>query len=142
MSTEETKMDVDKEEDESDVELTGMEMEETDEVVEKGSSDDNPEDYVGVTAAADVNVEDEELLATEEAQEMEEAHKERMELMAAEQKLAVEDHQPTNAQERLDYLLAQSDVFAHFLAGKRMQAYCVSLGVRELTPLPLCGLRV
>lgn len=51
----------------------------------------------------------------EEAQELEQARQEQKELMAAEQ---TERRQaPATAQERLEYLLAQSDVFAHFLAG-------------------------
>ena len=36
----------------------------------------------------------------------------------AEQTVSGDKRVPASAQERLDYLLAQSDVFAHFLAGK------------------------
>ena len=58
-------------------------------------------------------------LAKAESKEREAARKERMELMAAQQKkLAMDQPQGGNASVRLQYLMAQSDVFAHFLAGK------------------------
>lgn len=53
-------------------------------------------------------------LANQDDIEMEETRKERMELMAAETKSAV---LPDNAQGRFEYLMQQSEVFAHFLAG-------------------------
>jgi len=58
---------------------------------------------------------------------MEEARRERLELIAAEQKqhataaassVAADNDHPVDPGARLEYLLAQSDVFAHFLAGK------------------------
>jgi SWI/SNF-related matrix-associated actin-dependent regulator of chromatin subfamily A member 5 len=68
------------------------------------------------TASADD--EDEAALAKEELEELEEARKERMELMAAEQKqLAKQIPVKATAEDRMKYIMAQSDVFAHFLAG-------------------------
>jgi hypothetical protein len=56
-------------------------------------------------------------LATKDHDEMEAARIERMELMAAEHNQVAA---PTGAsvEEQLQYLLGQSEVFAHFLAGK------------------------
>jgi hypothetical protein len=115
-------------EDSSDVELEGMDVDDStphdstvedtamivdaeDEVLHNESdthNNDNPHDHVNT------EVDD------REAQELEEARKERQELMAAEQKKIAQQQRtqgPATAQERLDYILAQSDVFAHFLAG-------------------------
>ena len=58
---------------------------------------------------------------TEDQDELETAHRERMELMAAERKRAAEeapnDDGTASVGEKLQFLLAQSEVFAHFLAG-------------------------
>ena len=63
--------------------------------------------------------EDTENLAEEEARELEEARKERTELMAAEQKVLAEKMTSApSAQEKMQYLLSQSDVFAHIFAGE------------------------
>jgi SWI/SNF-related matrix-associated actin-dependent regulator of chromatin subfamily A member 5 len=55
-------------------------------------------------------------LAKAEAKELEAAQKERLELIAFEQN-KMKSQPAASAQDRLQYLLAQSDVFAHFLAG-------------------------
>lgn len=103
----------------SDIEMEGMDMEIEDdgETAEAdGEDDDSP--------AADEETPEEDdkeidALAMAEAKEMEEARREQMELMAAEQKRATAGKPPpATPQERLKYILAQSDVFAHFLAGK------------------------
>lgn len=57
-------------------------------------------------------------LAKAERKELEETRQERMELIAAEQtKIALGNQAAATKEDRLRYLLAQSDVFAHFLAG-------------------------
>lgn len=103
------------EEIDSDVEMEGMDLEDDDGQVDEAGDDEE------ATESDNAPVENEEdfaALATEEAQEMEEARRERTELMAAEQKKAMGSNpQPLTAAERLEYILAQSDVFAHFLAG-------------------------
>ena len=48
---------------------------------------------------------------------MEAARKERLELLKADEDAQAKHPGPVDAQSRLDYLLHQSDVFAHFLAG-------------------------
>lgn len=55
-------------------------------------------------------------LAIAEDNELEAARKERLELIASEHD-KLKSQPAASAQERLQYLLAQSDVFAHFLAG-------------------------
>ena len=60
-------------------------------------------------------------LAEEEAKELEETKRERMELIAAEQNALAETSKiGSNAshEEKFEYLMKQSDVFAHFLAGR------------------------
>ena len=140
----------------SDVEMTGIELDNDDDV-EMEEEEELDEDGANDTAKASttsgndpVAAEDETLL-TEEAKELEEARKERLELMAAELQhkanllgrgegaavaagegrppstshlndddAAAQQQQqpiPLTPQERLEYLIAQSDVFAHFLAG-------------------------
>ena len=57
-------------------------------------------------------------LASEEAKELEEAKKERQELMAHEQQaIRSQYNNDKDPETKLQYLLAQSEVFAHFLAG-------------------------
>lgn len=58
-----------------------------------------------------------EALAKADLKEREAAKKERMELLAA-QKKDLDDIPPEAADQRFQYLIAQSDVFAHFLAGE------------------------
>ena len=103
----------------SDVELEGIDLES--EAGNDGQGDVDMEDATNDLTGAEIPVENEEeidALALEEAKEMEEARKEQMELMAAEQQKAMAGKPvPATPQERLEYILAQSDVFAHFLAG-------------------------
>jgi hypothetical protein len=122
------------EEEDSDVEIEGVDMD-ADEEEEKADSnaddgDDDNEDAAAALASPSKAENEEEIsaLETEETHELEEARKERMELIQAERRKAEqtvsgEKRVPASAQERLDYLLAQSDVFAHFLAGKLHQYF-------------------
>jgi SWI/SNF-related matrix-associated actin-dependent regulator of chromatin subfamily A member 5 len=96
--------------DSSDVEMEGIEMDEEEAVEEE---EEEEEEFV---PAANETAEDKALLS-EEAEELEVARKERLELMASEQKAKHLEQAPATAREKLDYLMAQSDVFAHFLAG-------------------------
>lgn len=67
---------------------------------------------------ASTDNDDDDKLVAEELKELEEVRKERQELIAAEQKkLAAEIPPKATAEDRLKYIMAQSDVFAHFLAG-------------------------
>jgi hypothetical protein len=121
------------EDESSDVELTGVEMDD-EEMEEVDDVDDDAavlEAPAGPAAAASLGSsnDDERMTAllSAEAQEMEEAKKERAELMSAELAAAAvapaegqEQHANQAAatpQQRLEYLIAQSEVFAHFLAG-------------------------
>ena len=62
--------------------------------------------------------EDDEELAKEELEELEAVRRERQELIAAEQnEIASKIPPKATAEDRLKYIMAQSDVFAHFLAG-------------------------
>jgi hypothetical protein len=58
-------------------------------------------------------------LALKEAKELEAARKERMELLASEQKAATSQIPTENDshEDKMQYLISQSEVFAHFLAG-------------------------
>jgi hypothetical protein len=116
--------------DESDVELEGMDLEGLDEQGDDDDDGDNNDDDKAsnadevVTAAAPADEEEEDdktinKLETEDHDEMEAARKEQKELMAAESAKVDEDEAPDNSVEsQLQYLLAKSEVFAHFLAGK------------------------
>jgi hypothetical protein len=99
-------------EEESDVELEGVDMED-DVVVEEESATM----MVESPAAKELDEDSATALAAEEAAEMEAARKERLELLKAEMTEEDAKQPPVDAQSRLDYLLHQSDVFAHFLAG-------------------------
>jgi hypothetical protein len=124
------------EDEDSDVEIEGVDMD-TDEEEEKADSnaddgDDDNEDAAAALASPSKPENEDEIkaLETEETHELEEARKERMELIQAERRKAEqtvsgEKRVPASAQERLDYLLAQSDVFAHFLAGKLHQYFSI-----------------
>lgn len=103
----------------SDVEMEGIDMN-ADEDEEESAADDDEEEDTG-TVAGTSNEEDNAVIAALENAdhvEIEEAQKERLELMAAEGKEGKEGMKPMNAQARFEYLMAQSDVFAHFLAGR------------------------
>jgi SNF2 family DNA or RNA helicase len=77
---------------------------------EKEENDDDDDDDDDDDAAKQ--------LATKEAAELEATRKERFELLKAEQEaMKNKIPPPSDTQSRLDYLLHQSDVFAHFLAG-------------------------
>jgi SWI/SNF-related matrix-associated actin-dependent regulator of chromatin subfamily A member 5 len=97
----------------SDIEITGMDLDD-DEEAEPEPDDDMPMDESERPDEPEVDNDVAEL-ASIEAREMEEARKERMELVAAE--TAPEKMTAVTPQERLEYLMAQSEVFAHFLAG-------------------------
>ncbi|MGK3743157.1 MAG: hypothetical protein ACI8RD_014232 [Bacillariaceae sp.] len=107
--------------DDSDVEMEGMDLESDDEVADTDPVDgvDAPTDDNDNTSNAREEVN--EKLATEDQDELEAAHKERMELMTAERKKVAEaapnDDGTASVGEKLQFLLAQSEVFAHFLAG-------------------------
>lgn len=115
--------------DDSDVEIEGMDMEGDDEVeasddVEKSSNaenDNETEPNASNNKEKDddnpANDEATAKLATDDHNEMEAARKEQMELMAVESKKAATP-KGASVQEQLKYLLNQSEVFAHFLAGE------------------------
>ena len=58
-------------------------------------------------------------LALKEAKELEAARKERMELLASEQKKIMNQvpSEKDSHEDKIQYLISQSEVFAHFLAG-------------------------
>ena len=114
------------EEESSDVEMEGMDLEDDDDdddaAAEEGDDDNNDDNDDATGNAESVPkspskapaLDEEKLhqLEEEEAKEMEAARTERMELMQAAQNQA-----PTDAASKLEYLLGQSEVFAHFMAG-------------------------
>jgi len=108
--------------DNSDVEMEGMDLDSDDndnyvdtELVDGNSGIDVPTDDGN---SRNVREEVSQKLATEDQDELEAAHRERMELMVVEQKIATStDGDTASVEEKLQFLLAQSDVFAHFLAG-------------------------
>ena len=105
----------------SDVEIEGMDMDIEDDG-DTAEADGDDDDSPAAEEAPDEDDKEIDALAMTEAKEMEEARREQMELMAAEQKRATAGKPPpATPQERLEYILAQSDVFAHFLAGKFAQ---------------------
>ena len=108
--------------DTSDVELEGMDVDEDEEQVEDEEEDDGIQ-QVAVAAVAPPSPAVEKTLHDEELRDIEAARKERMELLAAESKKI---QPPATKQEQLDYLMAQSDVFAHFLAGTRRVCFSIS----------------
>ena len=110
--------------DTSDVEIEGLDLDDDKEAGDDEGDDDDDDDDDDEMANAEAVPEsptkeapiDEELqhhLEEEEAQEMEEARKERMELM----KTTVAEDAPATAADKLNFLLGQSEVFAHFMAG-------------------------
>jgi len=99
---------------ESDVELEGMELGGIEDAEDEPEESPSEEENDGKKD----NDEEDTLLAKEEEDEMEEARKERMELMDLEKKKMAKQHkEEEDAHHRLEYLCAQSEVFAHFLAG-------------------------
>jgi len=106
----------------SDVEIEGMDLEGDDgDDNDDGDVDMEPSaDALGTDAHAtttDEGVSDQ--LAHDDRDELDAARKERTELMAAERKkvAAPSDGDKATMGDKLQYLLSQSDVFAHFLAG-------------------------
>ena len=118
--------------DQSDVEMEGMDMEgieeeEEEEDEKQSNNDDNEVVDMAETKSAEEN---DEALAKEEAEEMEEARRERLELLEYERKKAAEGDVPVDPQAKFEYLIQQSDVFAHFLAGESLReewSWCYSL---------------
>jgi hypothetical protein len=108
--------------DQSDVELEGMDMEGVeDEDDADGNNDVEMDGAVANDADAKSDENDTEALQAEDAEELEAAKRERMELLAAEKRKAAGGHlegaKTLDPRDRFDFLVAQSDVFAHFLAG-------------------------
>ncbi|KAL7570972.1 hypothetical protein ACA910_002597 [Epithemia clementina (nom. ined.)] len=100
----------------SDVEMDGIDLEgDNDEQGDEGDDAGMEVDSSGAEKAE--NGEEQENL---EAEELEEARRERRELLASEQdekKQTLEESTSVNMDSKLNYLVQQSDVFAHFLAG-------------------------
>ena len=99
----------------SDVEMEGIDLDGDDEQADDGD-DDAMEVETSDVEKAENGAEQESL----EAQELEEARRERRELLASEQaekKPALQESSTVNMDFKLEYLVQQSDVFAHFLAG-------------------------
>lgn len=104
------------------VELEGMDLEgDEDEAADEGGDDDvNDDATMIVNKDATTTEGNEEDHAREVHDEMKEAHRERMELMAVERgevAAALAKEESASPAERLEYRLAQSEVFAHFLVG-------------------------
>lgn len=122
----------------STVEFDGMDM--NDEEDNVGEEDDVAEEKA-MEDEQDANDEDDGI-AKQDDLDMEETRKERMELMAAETQSAVLSD---DAQGRFEYLMQQSEVFAHFLAGKygsnstTMHSYYFVLTTFSFSKKRLCG---
>ena len=101
----------------SDVELEGMDLEGDDgEDADDGDAEMEPATAPDAPSVEDATTTDK--LATEDQDELEAARKERKELMAEERKkVAAPAQNEATMAEKLQYLLSQSEVFAHFLAG-------------------------
>jgi SWI/SNF-related matrix-associated actin-dependent regulator of chromatin subfamily A member 5 len=109
--------------DDSDVDMTGIDMDD-DDVVEEEEEEEPSTDFVVPDQKVNENVGELEddfaanELAAKEAAELEAVRMERLELIKAEQDAIKGNERDTaDPQSRLEYLLHQSDVFAHFLAG-------------------------
>lgn len=96
----------------SNVEFEGIDMNDEEEMVVE--EEDAVEAMTDGLDANDAVESSDPSIANQDDIEMEETRKERMELMAAETQSAV---LPSDAQGRFEYLMQQSEVFAHFLAG-------------------------
>jgi SWI/SNF-related matrix-associated actin-dependent regulator of chromatin subfamily A member 5 len=109
----------DDDDDDSDVELVGVDMEEDDDGNVDVDMTNNDAEANALSTTKDDDKDDaiNDELATKEAIELEAARKERLELIKAEQQKIETSARTTDPQGRLEYLLHQSDVFAHFLAG-------------------------
>jgi hypothetical protein len=108
--------------DDSDVELEGVDLDgvDVDEAGDAGGDDDDGDVEMGDrqenSAVAD---EADDKHAREDHDEMEEARREQMELLAVEKSKISKPElgDKASVSEKLEFLLAQSEVFAHFLAG-------------------------
>jgi len=121
--------------DDEEEELSGIDLEGIEDAEEEEEENNDTDVDMDVTTAdnddnsnnveARKSPENEEALSklqAKEAEEAEAARRERMELLAAEQKAAAEKFQyqddvAADPKTKFEHLLAQSDVFAHFLAG-------------------------
>lgn len=111
--------------DNSDVEMEGMDMDDDDEAEETPDEEDANNATTAAAAAVPespskalpISKEKEHELEEEEAKEMEAARNERLELMQRERDQLQDQAAPKDAASKLDYLLGQSEVFAHFMAG-------------------------
>ena len=103
----------------SDIELVGVDMDDDEDNDEEKSDELVVENDADMGAATNFDEDGEtNELALKEAAEIEAARNERLELIKAEQEaLRTKEQEATDPQSRLEYLLHQSDVFAHFLAG-------------------------
>ena len=119
--------DGDEDGDDSDVELDGVDVVDEREVAsdkEEGHCSTSGDPEGSTTGAPATATEEEDLdedaaeqLAAEETALEEEALKEREELRKYEEKKKHGAPAPVDAKARLEYLMQQSDTFAHFLAG-------------------------
>ena len=112
----------DNDEDSSDIELEGMDLDDDVDMEPVGESNmlDAPADDDDTSNAHTSSQPQEvsEKLATDDHDELEAAHRERTELMAAERKkVSAPTDEAASVEDKLHYLLAQSEVFGHFLAG-------------------------
>ena len=140
-----------KDDDDSDVEMEGMDLD-GDEEAEEEAMDDNDDEEAAAPESAAENDAQVDKLEHEDHDELEEAKRERMELMAAEAKQIAAPSDKiggkASVEEQLQYLLGQSEVFAHFLAGTLLFDLQGSLMLpceMSLDPLNhffLCGLRI
>lgn len=119
-----TKMDEGDED--SDVELEGMDMEGLDDANDADDDDDINNDTAATAAIMDDSNHEKEDIQheQEDLQELEAARKERMELMAEElkrekelQEKQLQGETAVDPNSKFQYLIGQSEVFAHFLAG-------------------------
>jgi hypothetical protein len=94
-------------------------------MMDEDNSDDANDVIVNNEEENGIQIDD---LAKQEAAELDEARKEKLELIAAEQKKLsnVMPNQGTaTKEEKLNYLLSQSEVFAHFLAGRAYDIFMI-----------------
>lgn len=105
---------------------TGIDQDDDDYVESASMDEDDEEEDAKVLEARKKEAEKEkevDKMALKEQKELEAAKRERMELINAEQKAFAKDHHVPNEekatlQDKFEYLVSQSEVFAHFLAGK------------------------
>ena len=101
--------------DDSDVELEGVDLED-----DEPAGEEDVAESEKLSSNADMDDDVDEELEHDDQDELEAARKERLELMAAESKKVVPEPPvggKASVEEQLEYLLGQSEVFAHFLAG-------------------------